>query len=141
MSESVMSEPFTVVPGDTRDVEDEATLRRFRDWLAHLAPEKVASWRFVEEGRKVVRVHVEPTKITSGRPLPLRSFAITRAANGDVIIADPIGAAYGIGASPSEALQQWEELARQHYKDLTREADSLHPRMLRQLHYLRRLFG
>jgi hypothetical protein len=143
MSESVMSEPFTVAPGHTKNVADEAALtaRRFRDWLAHLDPEKVGSWGLVEEEREVVRLHVEPKALPSARPLPLRSFVITRSDEGDVIVGDPIGAAYGVGASTGEAFLQWEETARQHYLDLSEQADALHPRMLRQLQYLRRLFG
>ncbi len=66
---------------------------------------------------------------------------IERADDGGVIVADPTGAAYGVGSSLGEAVQQWEEIARQHYEDLREQAGPLHPRIRRQLNYLTRLFG
>ena len=35
---------------------------------------------------------------------------------GSVIVSDPLGAAYGVGASLGEAMAQWEAQAREHYE-------------------------
>lgn len=143
MSDAVMHKPFSVQPAPaTRDVEDDDEIRRLRAWLARSEP--IESWRYVEaEPEVVIQLVIEPKALVSPgpSPLPADSLLVERDVNGDVIVGDPTGAAYGLGSTLGEAFQQWEEAARQHYQDLSEQADALHPRMLRQLQYLRRLFG
>lgn len=143
MSDAVMHEPFSIHPAPTTgDMEDDDEIRRLRAWLAQA--DAVESWKYIEgEPEVVLRLVIEPkTVVSSGpNPLPTDGLLVEHDVNGDVIVGDPTGAAYGLGASLGEAFQQWEETARQHYQDLSEQADSLHPRMVRQLHYLRRLFG
>jgi len=122
-------------------VEDDDVIRRLREWLAQ---SDVKSWTVMDlEQEEPLRLVIEPKPVVSPgpSPLPIDSLLVERDVNGDVIVGDPSGAAYGLGASLGEAFQQWEESARQHYLDLSEQADALHPRMLRQLQYLRRLFG
>jgi len=142
MSDAVIHKPFSVRPSPTtRDVEDDDVIRRLREWLAQ---SDVKSWTVMDlEQEETLRLVIEPKPVVSPgpSPLPIDSLLVERDVNGDVIVGDPSGAAYGLGASLGEAFQQWEESARQHYLDLSEQADALHPRMLRQLQYLRRLFG
>lgn len=143
MSDAVIHRPFSIHPSPTtRDVEDDDVIRQLRAWLAR---SDFKSWTVIEpEPKEPLRLVIEPkvAVVSPGpSPLPIDSLLVERDVNGDVIVGDPSGAAYGLGASLGEAFQQWEESARQHYLDLSEQADALHPRMLRQLQYLRRLFG
>lgn len=142
MSDAVVHKPFSVHPSPTtRDLEDADVIRQLRDWFAQ--SEAIDSWSFSEAEAKVVHVVIEPKVVVSPGPssLPTDRLLVERDDDGGVIIADPTGAAYGVGSSLGEAFQQWEEGARQHYEDLRKQADSLHLRMRRQLYYLTRLFG
>lgn len=64
-----------------------------------------------------------------------------RLSEGNVIVADPEGAAYGVGPSYAEAMEEWTEAAREHFEDLRQQESRLHPRMRRQLVFLASIFG
>ena len=71
---------------------------------------------------------------------PLR-LHLERTEDGGFVASDAFGAAYGSGGTVNEATANWETLAREHYEDLLREEQRLHPRLRRQLAFLRQLFG
>ncbi len=60
---------------------------------------------------------------------------------GDVLAWDILGVAYGIGVSQAEAAAAWEADAREAYGDLQEHEPRLHPRLQRQLRFLRTYFG
>jgi hypothetical protein len=66
---------------------------------------------------------------------------LLRRTQAGVIVADPVGAAWGAGASVSEAFAEWQELANEHFGDLRANEARLHPRMRRQLEFLRAVLG
>lgn len=145
MSDAVMKEPFlfpaSSATDDIRDADLQDKKRRLiQAWAAR---ESIETWQVSELKHQMVPVSMAgaiPRHFTRSS-LPAGSFLVERDDNGDLIVGDPVGAAYGLGASFAEAVQQWEELARQHYEDIRREADSLHPRMTNQLRFLEQFFG
>ncbi len=60
---------------------------------------------------------------------------------GTVVVSDPEGGAYGVGQSFGEAMEHWRQAAREHYDELRLHQERLHPRMQRQLAFLRLVFG
>lgn len=140
MSDAVTHRPFSVAPpAATPTMEDDDWQRRLRE-VSRAWTEEIQTWEASPPEREEVPLFI-PKAVASQGPPPARGLLVERDANGDVIVGDPVGVAYGVGPSVGEAVQQWEELARQHYGELAREPESLHPRMLRQLRYLRRRFG
>jgi hypothetical protein len=61
--------------------------------------------------------------------------------DGDTIIADVFGAAYGVATTVEEAFSRWSDAARELRDELMAEEDHLHPRMAETLLFLRRIFG
>jgi hypothetical protein len=61
--------------------------------------------------------------------------------DGNVVVSDRWGVAYGVAATGPEAFVMWEEIARETYAELAAEEASLHPRLHEQLLVLRKLFG
>lgn len=72
---------------------------------------------------------------------PVSPVRFKRDDHGDVLAWDVLGAAYGVGTTPAEATTDWEHEAREVYADLAANAARLHPRLTRQLEFLRAYFG
>jgi len=91
-------------------------------------------------GQSAVGVFKLPRYVPTAETSPY-SGLVFEVGDGQVIASDPVGVAFGCGASNAEAVAEWEERAREHLADLRENEHRLHPRMAVQLEYLRRLFG
>ena len=121
-------ERFTYTPPAATSRDDSDIGRALLDWLLHR-----------ETALRSVRVVAgpSPTFFTRQGLRPL----VTQDDQGNLVVSDEVGAAYGVGATYGEAFAAWTESAREHYLDLRAAEHRLHPRMLRQLEYLRGVFG
>jgi hypothetical protein len=72
---------------------------------------------------------------------PLAEFTFALGANGEIVVADRYGAAWGEGASPSEAMEAWRAYAADVYRMLLEHKGRVHGSMQPQLEFLRRYFG
>lgn len=61
--------------------------------------------------------------------------------DGNVVVSDRLGVAYGIAATGAEAFAMWREVAHETYLELAAEEAALHPRLFEQLLFLRKIFG
>ncbi len=81
-------------------------------------------------------VEEEPTQAQS-RVSPI---AISNDVDGQFIVEDVLGAAYGVGPTPQAAAADFYSALDQRLLFLRRNEQQLHPGLLRELHILQRLF-
>jgi hypothetical protein len=144
MSDTLHQDPFTFPrPGRTDPNElAEEVAEVLRSFVQKREP--ILAWE------QPNNAHSGQTRVvvrSSGRPgigvsaEAHRRLTVRCGAGNSVIVADTDGVAYGEGPTFADAMEQWNDAAQEHYQELRQNEARLHPRMQRQLAFLRLIFG
>lgn len=133
-----MSDVITIRPSEAHDIDAQGKeiirAAGFRDdMMTDLHP----AW---PESQQIM-TYVTSVGAHVGSERDLASSLLVDRDGQQVVVSDPLGAAYGCGGTLGEAVADWEEAARETLVELEQARDHLHPRLVRQLVHLRRIFG